>query len=537
MNWLIRILLLCLVCGVGWGKNVDGPAYVDGVTKREQYAHFPKPMAGLDSEGGTILETIRARAAADPFNVAATLIFFGAILHTFMVGRFNHLAHYYEEKHRHERGERPMMMPEGVDTVSFRATLFHFLGEVEVVFGLWVLVLAAAACYYYSWADFQLYINKDCVFVEPLFVVVIMVIASTRPILKFSERLLARFARLGKDTPTAWWVTVLIVAPLLGSFVTEPAAMTIAALLLARKFYRYQPSSRLAYGTLGLLFVNVSVGGTLTHFAAPPVLMVAGKWGWGIAYMLENFGWKVVVGIVLSTTAYYLYFRKDLYALSDRADGVEDGVVGEIKWEERNERIPIWVTMVHLVALVWTVYTAHYPALFIGGFLFFIGFTVATQHHQNPISMKSPILVGFFLAGLVVHGGCQGWWISPVIQALDEKLLMFGAMGLTAFNDNAAVTFLASQVDGISDLSKQAVVAGAVVGGGLTVIANAPNPAGQSILGRFFHDGVSPLKLFLGALIPTAIVYVCLLYLPNLGESSKVTKGHEEKVGQEQTQH
>ena len=132
------------------------------------------------------------------------------------------------------------------------------------------------------------------------------------------------------------------------------------------------------------------------------------------------------------------------------------------------------------------------------------------------------MLVGFFLAGLVIHGGCQSWWIAPVITALNDRMLMFGATVLTAFNDNAAITYLAAQVHDLSLGAKHAVVAGAVTGGGLTVIANAPNPAGQSILSKFFKDGISPLGLFLGALVPTIIVYLCFVLLPNAidGESS-----------------
>jgi hypothetical protein len=378
-----------------------------------------------------------------------------------------------------------------------------------------VLALAAAAISFYSWTDFVLYVAKDRVFVEPIFVVVIMAIASSRPVLRFAEFMMSKAAALGKGTPSAWWFSVLIIAPILGSFITEPAAMTIGALLLAKKFYRFNPSPRLAYGTLGLLFVNISVGGTLTHFAAPPVLMVAGKWGWDTLFMMEHFGWKAVVGVVISTSLYFLFFRKDLFNLSDRADGREDGKVGPTSWLERENPVPPWVTGVHLVFLAWTVYAAHYPVLFVGGFLFFMAFTTATQHHQNPMSLRGPILVGFFLAALIIHGGCQSWWISPVITSLNDKLLMLGAAILTAFNDNAAITYLAAQVQDISDGAKYAVVAGAVSGGGLTVIANAPNPAGQSILSRFFRDGISPLGLFLGALIPTIIVYGCFLFLPN----------------------
>jgi Na+/H+ antiporter NhaD/arsenite permease-like protein len=119
--------------------------------------------------------------------------------------------------------------------------------------------------------------------------------------------------------------------------------------------------------------------------------------------------------------------------------------------------------------------------------------------------------VGFFLAGLVVHGGLQGWWIGPVLHGLAETPLFAAAGVLTAFNDNAAITYLASLVPDLSNSLKYAVVAGAVTGGGLTVIANAPNPAGQAILATFFPEGISPLKLFLGALLPTILIAAVFL--------------------------
>jgi hypothetical protein len=167
----------------------------------------------------------------------------------------------------------------------------------------------------------------------------------------------------------------------------------------------------------------------------------------------------------------------------------------------------------HLVFLGFTVWMAHYPALFIGGFLFFLAFAQATAHHQNKVELKTPLLVGFFLAGLVIHGGLQAWWIQPVLGRLGEVPLFAGATILTAFNDNALITYLATLVPGFSPELKFAVVAGAVTGGGLTVIANAPNPAGQSILQKYFPEGVSPLGLFLGALVPTVIVAFSFMVL------------------------
>jgi hypothetical protein len=515
--FLLIVALLCFIApasSMAAGYEPHYPQLADG---GKQYAAFPIPAEKYPPVQGGLMETLKSRAQADPFNLAATVIFALAILHTFAAGFFIKLAHKYEHLHDEalkQRGVRDEEHPDGVNEVSFLGTLFHFLGEIEAVFGLWVLVLAGAAIYFHSWLDFGLYLSYDREFVEPVFVVVIMAIAASRPVLRFAEGLMSLAARLGKGSPSAWWLSVLIIAPVLGSFITEPAAMTIGALLLAKKFYRFNPPARLAYGTLGLLFVNISVGGTLTNFAAPPVLMVASKWAWSTPFMFEHFGWKAMAGVVISAVLYFLVFRKDLLRLTDLMDGVEDGK-RPAKWEERETSIPIWVTAVHLVFLAWTVFTAHFPVLFVGGFLFFMAFTIATRHHQNEISLRSPILVGFFLGALVIHGGCQSWWIAPVIKALSDQTLMLGATILTAFNDNAAITYLAAQVEGISMTAKYAVVAGAVTGGGLTVIANAPNPAGQSILSRFFKDGISPLGLFLGAIIPTIIAYLCFTFLPS----------------------
>ena len=150
-----------------------------------------------------------------------------------------------------------------------------------------------------------------------MFVVVIMAIASTRPVVKFSEKLLGLVAGLGGHTPAAWWFSILMIAPLLGSFITEPAAITIAALLLANQFYKHNPSTGFCYATIGLLFVNISVGGTLTHFAAPPVLMVAAPWNWDIAFMATNFGWKAAIGILISNLLFYMVFRSQFRVMSE----------------------------------------------------------------------------------------------------------------------------------------------------------------------------------------------------------------------------
>jgi Na+/H+ antiporter NhaD/arsenite permease-like protein len=283
-----------------------------------------------------------------------------------------------------------------------------------------------------------------------------------------------------------------------------------------RKFHPLKPSPRFAYATLGLLFVNVSVGGVLTNFAAPPVLMVASpeRWNLSSTYMFIHFGDKALLGIVVSCLCYGLFFRKELFGLQHVAETLDDDHDGEVDWFHRETPIPLFVTVTHLGFMAWTVLTAHYPPLFIGGFLFFLAFSLAT-HHQNPVELRGPVMVGFFLAGLVVHGGLQGWWLGPIISHLGQWALFSGATILTSFNDNAAITLLASQANGLTPALKYAVLSGAVTGGGLTVIANAPNPAGQSLLARFFGDGVSPLKLAAAAFLPTIIVAACFMCTPD----------------------
>ena len=268
---------------------------------------------------------------------------------------------------------------------------------------------------------------------------------------------------------------------------------------IRHRFYSLKPSEPLKYATLGLLFVNISVGGVLTQFASPPVVIVASAWNWDLAYMLTHFGWKAVIGIILSNLLYLTVFRREFARL--RAN-----VPDEEQDQEGRRPIPWRITGIHLLFLCWTVVNAHYPVLVILGLLFFLAFVSATRLNQHAIALRPPLLVGFFLAALIIHGGCQQWWIAPVLGSLSKWPLMIGATILTAFNDNAAVTYLASLVPGFSDALKYVVMAGAVTGGGLTVIANSPNPAGQSILAsRFGEAGISPLYLFLGALVPTLI--------------------------------
>lgn len=452
------------------------------------------PSAADQTLGAELLQ----RVHLEPFNGVATGIFALAILHTLAAARVAALGHRLKRRHDAATSGRD-------PSPHLGAELLHFLGEVEIVFGLWAVVLLASATVWFGWPAARQYVNDSVNYTEPLFVVVIMALASTRPVIGCAEAALRMLAGLGGGTASAWWVSILIVGPLLGSVITEPAAMTICALLLARQCYDLQPSARLKYATLGLLFVNISIGGSLSPFAAPPVLIVARQWQWDLTFMLTTFGWRALVAILLSTGGYFLVLRRDLRALDGRTPMPDIELPTEECSGPSLLPVPTWVTAVHLAFMGWTVFTAHYPALFLGGFLFFLGFSRATAPYQSRLELKTPLLVGLFLAGLVIHGGLQGWWIAPVLVRLPDRALFLGAAALTAVNDNALITYLATLVPDLGPALRLAVVQGALVGGGLTVIANAPNPAGLALLGRFFGGAVSPLGLVAGALPPTIV--------------------------------
>ncbi len=414
-----------------------------------------------------------------PPELIAAVCFGLAVLHTFSTGLFARLAH---SQPRH-------------------AGLWNLLGEVEVVFGFWAFVLFAALFWLTGQAAAVDYVEGRN-FTEPLFVFVIMVIAASRPILVSVMQLVDSLAGLLPNArPVAVFFLCLGLVPLLGSFITEPAAMTLAALMLRDRFFSQGLSTRLKYATLGMLFVNISIGGTLTHFAAPPVLMVAGPWQWDTPFMFATFGWKAALAVVINASALSLLFRRELTA---KGRGREAG----------GEPMPLTVAAIHMAFLVGVVVFAHHPVVFMGLFLFFLGYTTAYSRHQSPLILREGLLVAFFLAGLVVLGGLQQWWLQPLLTGIEPTALFFLATGLTAITDNAALTYLASLVQCVSDEFKYAIVAGAVTGGGLSIIANAPNPAGIAILkGGFEEQAVSPLKLFLAALAPTSVAALAFLLL------------------------
>lgn len=430
-------------------------------------------------------------AAATSFRLTTFLIFALAILHTLLANRFTALSEKVARSHREKGGGQ----------VSFWAEVLHFFGEIELIFALWVIPLVIAITIFFGWDDVIKYLDSR-IYIEPFFIVVIMSLSATRPIIVSAEKALQKMGDLFGGTAASFWMIVMTVGPILGSLITEAAAMTITALLLKDTLYRHNPSKRLAYGTLGLMFVNFSVGGILTNFAAPPALILARCWNWSTFEFLRFFAWKVFLGLVIVNLFYYFLFKKDFAKLEVKPFDKEDA----------GPDVPIWITLVHFAFIIWTIVMAHYPPIFLGSYLLFLGFHQATRSYQYKLDLKRPLLVGLFLAGLVIHGGFQGWWIEPLLGNLGYGAMMLTGTVLTAFNENSTVAYLACLVDNLSPSARYALASGLVAGGGLTLFAHAPNPAGRALLDPYFKGGISPWYLFLSALVPT-LIFLAIFFL------------------------
>jgi len=411
---------------------------------------------------------------ATSIQLIASVIFAIAILHTFSVKFFKRLAHIYP---RHEK-------------------IFDMLGEVEIVFGFWAITLILIFFLLSGKIETLNYLNNQS-YVEPLFVFVIMIIAASKPILDFSLTCVKQISKLlpVNKSLSLFFVTMSFV-PLLGSFITEPAAMTLAALILKDHFYSKDISKRLKYAIIGTLFVNVSIGGAMTPFAAPPILMVAAKWNWDLMFMLTNFGWRTALAVFTNSLILTIIFKKELI-------NIKESTLEQVA-------MPISILIIHLILLLGIIVFVHDLIIFIGIFIIFLGIANSYNQFQNKLILKEAFLVSLFLAGLVILGGLQKWWLQPLLSSLTPNQIYYAATALTAITDNAALTYLGSLVEGLSDEFKYALAAGAISGGGLTVIANAPNPAGYSILSKNFENNViSPLYLFLSAFGPTVVAIIC----------------------------
>jgi hypothetical protein len=421
-------------------------------------------------------------------NWFATACFFLAVMHTLLVSRFQSIAARFKP-------------------ASSAWHLFHLLGEVEVSFGFWATVYICGLGLANGYGEAVRHLNSQN-FTEPAFVFVIMSICSTRPILELAKGLIHHAARLVPGSRSrARFVATLTVGPLLGSAITEPAAMTVTALILFDEFFNKDVSPLFKYVSLGLLFVAVSIGGTLAPFAAPPVLMVARLWAWDFKFMLTNFGWKAALAIVASVSLSAAFLKKEFIKL--------DGLKMDLPRETRKRpATPPWVWLAH-AALLFLIILVHTEAIvFLAIFMLFLGLYSITQEYQDKLRLREGLMVAFFLGGIVVLGEPQQWWLAPLLKDLSPSSLFTGSILLTSFTDNAALTYLGTRIGDLTAQFQYALVAGAVTGGGLTVIANAPNPVGYGILNDSFGpDGISPLKLAAAAAPFTLIAALAYWFL------------------------
>lgn len=461
-----------------------------------------------------VWEQLSHRVKMQPINLIFLFFFILAIIHTFLANHFALLAH----KKMDEVGEEEIGISEEEfspiypikvrKNVDFFTEMLGFIGKLEVVFGFWCIPLLAAITFGYGWKTTINYVNSEY-YSEALYVIIAMAVSTTYPLLRFGEKFLGWFAKIGGSSCQAWWLTILTVGPLMGSLVKETIAMTISSLLLVKFFYAFKPSKNFAYATLGLLFVNISVGGLLTNFASPAVKVAADYWGWDTTFMFTTFGWKSILGIFINNLFYYFIFYKELRQL-------EENRIKQISEHEESItplKVPFWITAVHIFFLAWLAFNHDNIVIAMGSFVLFLGFYQATINFQSFMNLKEPILVGFFLASLVVFAGLQSWWLGPLISHFTEYTVMKIAILLSSVSNNTTINLLASHTPYLTDTMKYAIFSGTMLGGGLTLMGNGPNLAGYTLVSKFFGYNINFLRLFLAALLPTVILYLIFRYL------------------------
>jgi len=145
-------------------------------------ADFPLPLDRYHDQGiPSLVGKLAGRIEKEPLNLVATVIFLAAIAHTFLVAKFRRISYHYQQAYQaieyllHEPQSSP-----GPETdhekLIFRAQFFHFMGEVEAVFGIWLVPLFAAIVVFHGWSTMVEYVGNVNVS-DAIFVVVIMAIA------------------------------------------------------------------------------------------------------------------------------------------------------------------------------------------------------------------------------------------------------------------------------------------------------------------------------------------------------------------------
>ena len=208
------------------------------MTAAAAHTTFPIPLEDYPIVEGGLLATLQSRIELSPFNAVVTGIFALAIVHTFLAAQVSAWAHRVQHRHDEARRHRGLAAQP-----SLTAELLHFFGEVEVIFGLWAIVLFVAIVAHMGLADHHALLQRH----GQLHRAAVCRRDHGAGLDATGRRVCRSGAgprrRPGSGArPAAWWLSILTIGPVLGSFITEPAAMTICALLLGRQFYDLQPS-------------------------------------------------------------------------------------------------------------------------------------------------------------------------------------------------------------------------------------------------------------------------------------------------------
>lgn len=417
-----------------------------------------------------------AEAKGSTQSLFATVLLGTGFIHSLLLRNLFSSAH-SSKKEGHPSKQLP---------TTFTKQVLHFFNEIKAIFGIWIIPLLASATFLYDWEASMNFLNTRN-YTEALFIAVIMTIASSNPIMNIIESLIRKIASLCGGSTGAWWVALLTVGPILGSIITEAGAMIVTSLLLAKQFYSRRISQKLAYATLGLLFTHISLGAILTNFCLPVSWI---NTDWEAIFTLALFGGKSILAIVTSTFCYYLYFRKEFAKLEKEKSKPLEKI-----------QIPWWVTAMHILFLSGAIVSIYFPLIFITISFLFLLFHEATREYQTCLKLRPPMLVGFFFSGLVIHGGLQEWWITPLIERIDALVIACASFMFGSFMDGTTLTYIATLLPSLSDATKYSVIVGTLAVGGLSMIGNAPTQCNKEI-NPHFAEGISPKKLFLAALFP-----------------------------------
>lgn len=436
-----------------------------------------------------------------PLQLGATFFFILSVIHAFLTPRLYNM--YLRIRHQ------KILFPERKKKYLVLTEITRMFSRIELVMLLWSVPFLLWFVYSENYKVMIGYLTSRN-YMASLFIIVMMILVESNPIIYLSETLLNRLVqKIGKHSPVAWWWVILLVSPMLSSLLKETGAMVIATMLLIRKFYIHNPSKKFAYATMGLLFSNISIGGLLTITSSRAMFMIMPTLKWSSHFIWAHFTWKAFLAILFSTTIYYLYFKKEL----------KEFVKTDAQQEDNNESIkaPWWVVCIH-ICFVWALLQCKTsPVLIISVFLCYLCFRCFTYSYQNIIDVNKACLIGLFYSGLVILGDLQEWWVLKLMQNQSDFGHMIISFGLSIFLDNALVNYLVHNLSVSHDCYHYLVITGCMAAGGLTVATNLPNIVGYTILRRGLKLKLPSLVgLFLAAIIPASINFFVFWFLRNI---------------------